>query len=38
MFALQTDKVQALEYLGKAVDIRYRLSSILDMDFYNLSV
>jgi TolB-like protein/Tfp pilus assembly protein PilF len=36
MFALQTDKVQALEYLGKAVDIRYRLSSILDMDFYNL--
>jgi tetratricopeptide (TPR) repeat protein len=36
MFALQTDKAQALEYLGKAVDIRYRLSSILDMDFYNL--
>jgi tetratricopeptide (TPR) repeat protein len=36
MFALQTDKSQALEYLGKAVDIRYRLSSILDMDFYNL--
>ena len=36
MFALQTDKTQALEYLRKAVGIRYRLSSILDMDFFNL--
>ncbi len=36
MFALQTDRTQALEYLSKAVDQRYRLSSILDMDFYNL--
>lgn len=36
MFALQTDKKQALEYLGKAIDRRYRLSSILDMDLYNL--
>jgi cytochrome c-type biogenesis protein CcmH/NrfG len=36
MFALQTVKAQALEYLGKAVDRRFRLSRILDMDFYNL--
>jgi hypothetical protein len=36
MYALQTEKTQALDYLGKAMDIRYRLSSILDMDFYNL--
>ncbi len=36
MFALQTEKTQGLEYLTKAVDRRYRLSSILDMDFYNL--
>jgi Flp pilus assembly protein TadD len=36
MFALQTDKTQALDYLSKAVDRRYRLSSILDMDLYNL--
>jgi TolB-like protein/predicted Zn-dependent protease len=36
MFALQTEKAQALEFLGKAVDVRYRLSSILDMDFFNL--
>lgn len=36
MFALQTVKAQALEYLGKAVERRFELSSILDMDFYNL--
>ena len=36
MFALQTDNGQSLEYLSKAIDLRYRLSSILDMDFYNL--
>ena len=36
MFALQTVKAQALEYLGKAVERRFQLSSILDMDFYNL--
>lgn len=36
MYALQTDKAQALEHLRKAIDVRYRLSSILDMDFYNL--
>jgi tetratricopeptide (TPR) repeat protein len=36
MYALQTNKAQSIEYLVKAVDRRYRLSSILDMDFYNL--
>ncbi|HCV44246.1 MAG TPA: hypothetical protein DGH68_12230 [Bacteroidetes bacterium] len=36
MYALQTDRDQALEHLGKALNVRYRLSSILDMDFYNL--
>jgi TolB-like protein/predicted Zn-dependent protease len=36
MFALQTVKAQALEYLGKAVDRRFQLARILDMDFYNL--
>jgi len=36
MFALQADTTQALQYLGKAVDLRFRLSSIIDMDFSNL--
>lgn len=36
MYALQTDKAKALEALRKAVNQRYRLTSILDMDFYNL--
>jgi tetratricopeptide (TPR) repeat protein len=36
MYALQTEKAQALEHLGKALEVRFRLSSILDMDFYNL--
>ena len=36
MYALQREKNQALEYLGKAVNRRYSLASILDMDFFNL--
>ena len=36
MYALQSDKEHALEYLGRAIEVRYRLSSILDMDFYVL--
>ena len=36
MYALQTDKTQALDYLRKAIDIRFRFASLLDMDFYNL--
>jgi len=36
MYALQTDKAEALENLRRAIDYRYRLSSLLDMDFYNL--
>ncbi len=36
MFALQRDTAQALDLLKRAVARRYSLSSILDMDFYNL--
>jgi tetratricopeptide (TPR) repeat protein len=36
MYALQSDKSQALELLRRAVTRRYSLPSILDMDFYNL--
>jgi tetratricopeptide (TPR) repeat protein len=36
MYALQKENNQALEYLGRAVDRKYRLATILDMDFYNL--
>ncbi|HXX63009.1 MAG TPA: tetratricopeptide repeat protein [Bacteroidota bacterium] len=36
MFALHKDKAQALQFLSKAIARRYILSSILDMDFYNL--
>jgi tetratricopeptide (TPR) repeat protein len=36
MFALQNDKKQAIAHIGKAIDQRYDLSSICDMDFYLL--
>jgi tetratricopeptide (TPR) repeat protein len=36
VYALQRDKTEALEMLRRAVVRRYSLSSILDMDFYNL--
>ena len=36
MYARQLDKAQALELLKRAVERRYSLSRILDMDFYNL--
>ncbi len=36
MFALQRDKAQAFQYLTKAVNSRYSLAAILDMDFFNL--
>jgi tetratricopeptide (TPR) repeat protein len=36
MYALQREKKQAFEYLTKAVNRRYSLASILDMDFFNL--
>jgi tetratricopeptide (TPR) repeat protein len=36
MYALQRDKVQALTYLSKAINLRYRLADVLDMDYFNL--
>jgi tetratricopeptide (TPR) repeat protein/TolB-like protein len=36
MYALQREQDRALESLKKAVDRRYRLTSLLDMDFFNL--
>jgi tetratricopeptide (TPR) repeat protein len=36
MYALQRNKEKALEYLAKAIKRRYRLESILDLDFFNL--
>jgi tetratricopeptide (TPR) repeat protein len=36
MYALQKDKKQALEYLGKAVTRRFSLAAVLDMDYFNL--
>ena len=36
MFALQRDKAKAFDYLTKAVNTRYNLSAVLDMDFFNL--
>jgi tetratricopeptide (TPR) repeat protein len=36
MYALQTDKSQALENLRRAIDVRYRMPNLLDMDFFNL--
>ncbi|MEW6512201.1 MAG: tetratricopeptide repeat protein [Bacteroidota bacterium] len=36
MYALQKDKAHALEFLRKALDRRFSLASVLDMDFFNL--
>lgn len=36
VYAVRRDKAQALSYLSKALENRYRLEYILDMDFYNL--
>jgi tetratricopeptide (TPR) repeat protein len=36
MYALRRENEEALEYLRKAIDRKYRLATLLDMDFYNL--
>ena len=36
MYALQRDKKQSLEYLGKALTRRFSLAAVLDMDYFNL--
>ena len=36
VFAIQKDNEKAMEFLGKAIDRRYDISAVLDMDFYNL--
>jgi tetratricopeptide (TPR) repeat protein len=36
MYALQKDKKQALEYLGKALTLKFSLAAILDMDYFSL--
>ena len=36
MYALQRDKQQAMAYLTQAIDLRYDLRKILDMDLFNL--
>lgn len=36
MYALHKEKEKALEFLGRAINLRYKLASILDMDFYTL--
>jgi tetratricopeptide (TPR) repeat protein len=36
MHALHRDKSEALEFLRLALDRRYRITAILDMDFFNL--
>jgi len=36
MYALRRENGEALEYLRKAIDRKYRLATLLDMDFYNL--
>jgi len=36
VYAVRRDKEQALSYLSKALQNRYRLEYVLDMDFYNL--
>jgi tetratricopeptide (TPR) repeat protein len=36
MYALQRDKEQAMTYLTQAIDLRYDLRKILDMDLFNL--
>jgi len=36
MYALQRDKEQAMTYLVRAIDLRYDLRRIVDMDLFNL--
>ena len=36
MYALQRDQKQAAAFLGQAVDRRYDLARVVDMDFFNL--
>jgi tetratricopeptide (TPR) repeat protein len=36
MHALHRDKTEALEYLRLALDRRYRVADVLDMDFFNV--
>jgi tetratricopeptide (TPR) repeat protein len=36
VYALRLDMPRAIEYLSRAIDRRYSLAMILDMDFYNL--
>jgi len=36
MYALQKDKAQALDFLRKALNRRFTLASILDLDYFNL--
>ncbi len=36
MYALQRDQKQAAAFIGQAVDRRYDLARILDMDFFNV--
>jgi len=36
VYALHRDLPQAIDYLSRAIDRRYSLATILDMDFYNL--
>jgi tetratricopeptide (TPR) repeat protein len=36
MYALQKDKAKALEFLHKALDRRFNISRILDLDYFNL--
>jgi len=38
VFAIQRDSAAAMEYLGTAVERRFDLQAILDMDFYNLRI
>jgi hypothetical protein len=36
MYALQRDKERSMTYLTQALDIRYDLQAIVDMDLFNL--
>jgi hypothetical protein len=36
MYALQRDQQKAMTHLAQAIDLRYDLRRILDMDLFNL--
>jgi Tfp pilus assembly protein PilF len=36
VYALQRDKQKAMSYLTQALDIRYDLQAVVDMDLFNL--